>query len=74
MKSFRELLIWQKAMILTTEIYRLTNRFPREEIFGLTSQLRRCCVSIPFNIAEGFGRNSDKEFHRFLTIAKSSLF
>ena len=74
MRTFRDLLIWQKAIILVTETYLLTNSFPKEELFGLTSQIRRCSISIPSNIAEGFGRESNKEFSRFLNIAISSLF
>ncbi len=56
MKTFRDLLIWQKSMTLVTKNYQLTQKFPKEEIFGLTSQIRRCTVSIPSNIAEGYGR------------------
>lgn len=74
MKTFRDLLIWQKAMILVTNTYQITKNFPKEEIYGLTSQIRRCSVSIPSNIAEGFGRPSNKEFARFLNISMSSLF
>jgi len=74
MKTFRDLLIWQKAMILVTECYSVSNLFPKEEQFGLTSQLRRCCISIPSNISEGFGRGSNKEYHRFLLISLGSLF
>ena len=74
MKTFRDLLIWQKSMTLVTKNYQLTQKFPKEEIFGLTSQIRRCTVSIPSNIAEGYGRQSNKEFGRFLNIAVSSLF
>lgn len=74
MKNFRNLLIWQKAMILVTDTYQLTKNLPKEEIFGLTSQIRRCSISIPSNIAEGFGRQTGKEFLRFLNIAISSLF
>ncbi|MBL0012668.1 MAG: four helix bundle protein [Flavobacterium sp.] len=74
MKTFRNLLIWQKSMILVTSNYQLTQKFPKEEIFGLTSQIRRCSVSIPSNIAEGYGRQSNKDFARFLNIAVSSLF
>lgn len=66
MSTFRNLLIWQKAMSLVTALYKTTKNFPKEEVFGLTSQLRRCSVSIPSNIAEGYGRNSDAEFIRFL--------
>jgi len=74
MKTFRDLFIWQKAMILVTRTYQITNEFPKYEIFGLTSQIRRCAVSIPSNISEGFGRHSNKDFSRFLNIAISSLF
>lgn len=61
-------------MALVTKIYYSTNNFPKEEIFGLTSQIRRCSISIPSNIAEGYGRETDKDFLRFLTISKGSLF
>ncbi|CAD0004479.1 MULTISPECIES: four helix bundle protein [Flavobacterium] len=74
MSNFRSLLIWQKSMSLTTKIYSSTNNFPKEEIFGLTSQIRRCSISIPSNIAEGSGRESDKDFLRFLNISVGSLF
>ncbi|KFF04282.1 four helix bundle protein [Flavobacterium reichenbachii] len=74
MSNFRSLLIWQKSMALTTKIYFSTNNFPKEEIFGLTSQIRRSAISIPSNIAEGFGRESDKDFLRFLNISLGSLF
>lgn len=65
MSNFRTLLIWQKSMALTTQIYTLTNKFPKEEVFGLTSQIKRSSISIPSNIAEGYGRDSDKELLRF---------
>ena len=74
MSTFRNLLIWQKAMALVTKIYKTTQQFPKEEIFGLTSQIRRCSVSMPSNIAEGYGRSSDGDFLRFLNIATASLF
>ncbi|TDD98606.1 four helix bundle protein [Flavobacterium cellulosilyticum] len=74
MGDFRKLLIWQKSMTLTTNTYNSTKQFPKEEIFGLTSQIRRCAVSIPSNIAEGFGRDSNKEYLRFLNISIGSLF
>lgn len=74
MSTFRNLLIWQKAMTLVTAIYRETKSFPKEELFGLTSQIRRCSISIPSNIAEGFGRNSDAEMIRFINISTGSLF
>ena len=74
MGNFRNLLVWQKAMMLTTKIYSDTKKFPKEELFGLISQIRRSSVSIPSNIAEGFGRDSNKEFLRFLNISVASLF
>ena len=74
MSNFRNLIIWQKSMALITKIYYSTNNFPKEEIFGLTSQIRRSSISIPSNIAEGYGRESDKDFLRFLNISIGSLF
>lgn len=74
MSTFRNLIIWQKAMNLVTKTYHSTKQFPNEEVFGLTSQIRRSAVSIPSNIAEGFGRDSTKEFLRFLNVSISSLF
>ncbi|PXY45780.1 four helix bundle protein [Flavobacterium hydrophilum] len=74
MKTFRDLLIWQKSMNLVTEIYQITNSFPKEEIYGLSSQIRRSSISIPSNIAEGYGRNGNSELLRFLNISISSLF
>jgi four helix bundle protein len=74
MSNFRNLLIWQKSIILTTKIYASTKNFPKEEIYGLTSQIRRSAISIPSNIAEGFGRDSNKEYLRFLNISIGSLF
>lgn len=74
MSNFRKLLVWQKAMSLTTKIYTSTQKFPKEEIFGLTSQLRRCTISIPSNIAEGIGRDSNPELIRFINISVGSLF
>ena len=72
-KNFKDLIAWQKAMELVEMVYRLTSQFPADERFGLTSQLRRAAVSIPSNIAEGQGRNSDGDFVRFLSIAYGSL-
>jgi four helix bundle protein len=72
--SYRDLIIWQKSMSLVTEIYTLTRSFPKEELYGLSNQLRRCAVSIPSNIAEGYGRNSTGDYRRFLKIAAGSLF
>jgi four helix bundle protein len=71
-KDFKSLKAWGKAHELTLKIYNVTKSFPREEVFGLTSQLRRACASIPANIAEGCGRNGDTEVARFLVIASGS--
>ena len=71
---FRELIVWQKAMTFVTEVYRVTADFPPAETYGLTSQIRRCAVSIPSNIAEGYGRRSDGDYVRFLLISQGSLF
>lgn len=72
MKDFRELKVWQKAHELTLAVYRITATFPREELYGLTSQIRRSCASIPANLAEGCGRNGDAEFARYCSIAMGS--
>lgn len=72
MKDFKDLKVWQKAHELTTSICSVCRAFPRDEIYGLTSQLRRAAVSIGANIAEGCGRRSDGEFVRFLQIARGS--
>jgi len=72
-KNYRELIVWQKAMDLTVRVYEITKAFPHEEIYGLTSQLRRAAVSIPSNIAEGQGRHTTADFIRFLGIAYGSL-
>lgn len=72
MRDFRELKVWQKAHELTLAVYRATTSFPRDELYGLTSQLRRCSSSIPANIAEGCGRNGEAEFARFCSIAMGS--
>ena len=74
MSNFRSLMIWQKSITLTTKIYNSTKKFPKEEQFGITSQIRRSAVFIPSNIAEGFGRDSNKEYVRFLNISIGSLF
>ena len=73
-RSFRELLVWQRSIELATLIYRATAGFPREEVYGLTSQLRRAAVSVPSNIAEGQGRATSGEFRKFLSIARGSNF
>ncbi|MFZ5453961.1 MAG: four helix bundle protein [Thermodesulfobacteriota bacterium] len=72
MQDFRKLMVWQKSHALTLEMYKVTESFPKNELFGLISQIRRSCVSIPANIVEGCGRNSDPEFARFLSIAMGS--
>lgn len=72
--SFRELKVWQAGIDLTEQVYTLTKQFPKEEMYGLTSQIRRAVVSVPSNIAEGHGRDSTKEFLHFLSIAVGSLF
>lgn len=73
-KSFRDLIVWQKSMKLVTEIYQTTRSFPSEELYALTSQLRRSAISIPSNIAEGYGRRSTLDYKRFLKIAVGSIF
>ena len=73
-QSFRDLLIWQKSMQLATTVYRLTQQFPAQEMYGLVSQMRRCSVSIPSNIAEGHGRLAMGEYRQFLGIARGSNF
>lgn len=74
MKSFRELKVWQKSMDLTVDLYQLVKDFPKVEDYALSSQIRRSSVSIPSNIAEGFGRNHSKDFTRFLQIAQGSIY
>jgi len=73
MKSFKELIVWQKAIQLVKDIYQKTNNFPKEELFGLVLQIRRCSVSIPSNIAEGYGRQHTNDYIRYLQIARGSL-
>ena len=72
MRDFRELKVWEKSHHLVLGVYKVTTRFPREEMYGLTSQIRRACISIPANIAEGCGRRGDAELSRFLQIAMGS--
>jgi four helix bundle protein len=72
MKNFRDLKVWGKAHLLTLESYRVTNNFPKQEMFGLTSQIRRAAASIAANIAEGCGKRGNAEFQRFLGIATGS--
>jgi len=71
-KNYRELIVWQKSMDLVELVYQTTGQFPKEELYGLTSQVRRSVVSIPSNIAEGQARKSTQEFLRFLSIAHGS--
>ena len=72
-KDHRDLLLWRKALDLTIDVYKTTKGFPRQEVFGLVSQLRRASVSVPSNIAEGTARRTTKEFIAFLHIARGSL-
>ena len=72
--SHRDLLAWQRPMDLVSGIYDLTARFPSDEKFGLVSQLRRAAISIPSNIAEGYGRGTSQDYLRFLRVARGSLF
>lgn len=72
MNNFKNLEIWQMAKSLTKDIYQITKKFPKEELFSITNQIKRSCVSIPANIAEGSGRNSPKEFIQFLSISNGS--
>ncbi len=74
MQSYRDLIVWQKSMSLVMMLYGATKGFPKEEAFGLTSQIQRSAVSIPSNIAEGYGRNSTGDYARFLQIASGSLY
>jgi len=71
--SYKDLIVWQRSMELVVSIYELTDQFPKEEIYGITSQIRRSSISVPSNIAEGAGRKSPKEFKQFLFIALGSL-
>ena len=73
MDSFRDLIAWQKAMVLVTEVYRVTEDFPRREMYGLTRQVRDAAVSAPSNIAEGKGRKTKKDYVSFLYRARGSL-
>ena len=73
-ESYRDLIVWQKSIQLVKGIYQLTRSFPKEELYGLVMQMRRSSVSIPSNIAEGYGRNSKSDYLRFLKIAVGSLY
>jgi four helix bundle protein len=72
MNNYKELKVWQKSVDLAVEVYGATKNFPKEEIYGITSQIRRSAISIASNIAEGAGRNSDKDFNYFLGISYGS--
>ena len=71
-RDFRKLKVWVEGHELTLRVYEVTGRFPREEMFGIVSQMRRCSASVPANIAEGCGRRGDAELHRFMVIAMGS--
>lgn len=71
-KSYKELIVWQKSIKLVKEVFILTSKFPQSELYGITSQMRRSAVSIPSNIAEGYGRTSSKEYAQFYAIAYGS--
>jgi len=73
LKSFKELVVWQKGYSLVLEIYEVTKGFPKSEIYGLSLQMRKAAISIPSNIAEGYGRKHKTDYHRFLSIAYGSL-
>ena len=70
--SFKDLIVWQKSMLLTKEVYELCKKLPKDEIFALSSQIRRSAVSVPSNIAEGYGRRNKKEYLQFLGVAYGS--
>jgi len=72
-ESFKDLTVWHRAVELSVAVYALTENFPRKELFGLSNQLRRAAVSVPSNIAEGFGRGSRRDYVYFLTIARGSV-
>jgi len=72
--NHKDLIVWQKGIELVLLVYKITKSFPKEELYALADQMKRSSVSIPSNIAEGFGRHSDKDFIRFLNISRGSLF
>ena len=74
MRTYRDLIVWQKSMKMVQDVYRLTKDFPKEEMYGITSQIRKSSVSIPSNIAEGYGRRSTQDYVRFLKISNGSLY
>lgn len=73
-KTYRDLIVWKKAMGLVTAVYRCAGQVPKSEVYGLIPQLQRCAVSIPSNIAEGYGRRSTGDYRRFLQISMGSVF
>lgn len=73
-ESYKDLIVWQKGIELVNEIYAITKRFPKEEMFGITNQMRRAAVSVPANIAEGWGRNSTKNYIQFVRVSRGSLY
>ncbi|MCA1599468.1 MAG: four helix bundle protein [Chloroflexi bacterium] len=73
-QNYRDLIVWQKAMDLVAQVYQVTRDWPRDELYGLTNQVRRAVVSVPANVAEGQGRGNQKEFGRYLAIAVGSLY
>jgi len=73
-KTFEDLIIWQKSIVLTKQIYAITRKFPKEEIYGLSNQLRRASVSVASNIAEGYGRITRNDYKRFLSFSFGSTF
>jgi four helix bundle protein len=73
-ESYKDLIVWQKGIELVDELYSVTKGFPKEEMFGLTNQIRRAAVSVPANIAEGWGRNSTKNYIQFIRISIGSLY
>jgi len=73
-ESFKDLFVWQKGIEVVNDIYKVTKHFPKEELYGLTSQIRRAAISIPANIAEGWGRGTTKNYIQFLEISRGSLY
>lgn len=73
-KNYRDLIVWKKSMELVTKVYVVTKTFPKEETYGLIPQIRRSSISIPSNIAEGYGRHSTNDYVRFLQVARGSLY
>ncbi len=72
MRDYKKLIVWERAHLLAVNVYKITKRFPKEELYGITSQIRRAVISIPTNIVEGSGRQTSKEFSRYLSIAAGS--